>query len=197
VHLALNQKPLEAIMNVKKQYEELAVFLEANKAKKVNTIMPQLIEMMQRKNNASGQSSTFVKDEDGNVVAVYCYYHKMWELVSKAEYGSKKGTATGLNTMCKQGVSMWTKQQRVKKQEEAAILNSVASGELAVENIAAKQEEIAEKSKLIEPRADGHGYESADEAMFDAPAVDTAIAEEPEADVNADLVSDDMDKDNI
>ena len=193
MHLALAIKPLEATMNVKKQYEELAVFLEANKAKKVNTIMPQLIEMMQRKNNASGQSSTFVKDEDGNVIAIYCYYHKMWELVSKAEYGSKKGTATGLNTMCKQGVSMWTKQQRNKKAEEALILTAVASGELAVADITAKQEEIADRSKVIEPRADGHGYESADEAMFDAPAVDTVIAEEPEAD----LVSDDMDKDNI
>jgi len=184
-------------MNVKKQYEELALFLEANKAKKINTVMPQLIEMMQRKNNASGQSSTFVKDDEGNVIAIYCYYHKMWELVSKAEYGSKKGTATGLNTMCKQGVSMWTKQQRNKKAEEALILTAVASGELAVTDIAAKQEEIADRSKLVEPRADGHGYESADEAMFDAPAVDTVIAEYDEDDVNVDLVSDDMDKDNI
>jgi len=184
-------------MNVKKQFEELALFLEANKAKKINTVMPQLIEMMQRKNNASGQSSTFVKDDEGNVIAIYCYYHKMWELISKAEYGSKKGTATGLNTMCKQGVSMWTKQQRNKKAEEAAILTAVASGELAVADITAKQEEIADRAKLIEPRADGHGYESAEEAMFDAPAVDTVIAEYDEDDVNVDLVSDDMDKDNI
>jgi len=182
-------------MNVKKQYEELAVFLEANKAKKVNTIMPQLMEMMQRKNNASGLTNTFVKDDNDNVIAIYCYYHKMWELVAKVEYGSKKGTATGYNTMCKQGVSMWTKQQRAKKQEEALILTAVAKGELAVEEISAKQEEIADKAKLVEPRADGHGYESADEAIADI--VDESVEYDEDNVVNADLVSDDMDKDNI
>jgi len=170
--------------NVKKQYEELHAFLEDNKAKKVNTIMPQLIEMMQRKNNASGQSNTFIKDDNDNVIAIYCYYHKMWELIAKVEYGSKKGTSSGYNTMCKQGVSMWTKQQRTKKADEALILTSVANGDLAVEDISAKQEEIAEVAKNIEPRADGHGYESADEASqasaldLDAEAVEVTETEQ-------------------
>jgi len=151
--------------NVKKQYEELHAFLEENKAKKVSTLMPQLIEMMQRKNNASGQANTFIKDDEGNVIAIYCYYHKMWELVSEVEYGAKKGTATGYNTMCKQGVSQWTKQQRVKKQEEALILNKVAKGELAVEDINSEQDIIAEKAKVIIAREDGHGYADVDEAL--------------------------------
>jgi len=151
--------------NVKKQYEELHAFLEANKAKKVATIMPQLIEMMQRKNNASGQANTFIKDDEGEVIAIYCYYHKTWELVRDVAYGSKKGTATGYNTMCKEGVSNWTKQQRAKKQDEAGILNKVASGELAVEDIASEQEKLAEIASKIKPREDGQGYTSADEAL--------------------------------
>ena len=152
-------------MNVKKQYEELAVFLEENKGKKVSTIMPELHELMQRKNNASGLANTFIKDDEDEVIAIYCYYHKMWELISKVEYGSKKGTATGYNTMCKHGVSKWTKQQRSKKADEALILTAVAKGELAVEDISAKQSEIAEMAKTIEPRSDGQGYATSEEAL--------------------------------
>lgn len=142
---------------VKKQFEELYTFLEDNKSKKVSTLLPQLIEMMQKKNNASGQANTFVKDEDGNVTHIYCYYHKKWEDVTVAEYGSKKGTSTGLNTMCKEGVSNWTKQQRTKKQAEAGLLTKVISGEILPQDLPGYQEELAEAAKVIVPRLDEHG----------------------------------------
>jgi len=142
---------------VKKQFEELYTLLVDNKNKEVVTLLPQLIEMMQKKNNASGQANTFLKDEDGNVTHIFCYYHKKWEDVTVAEYGNKKGTATGLNTMCKEGVSNWTKQQRVKKIREVALLGRITSGELSVEEIPAYQALHLEKSKFIKPRADGHG----------------------------------------
>ena len=142
---------------VKKQFEELYALLVDNKNKKVNTVLPQLIELMAKKNNASGKAQTFIKDEDGNVTHVYCYYHKKWEDVTVAEYGSKKGTATGLNTMCKEGVSNWTKQQRVKKQAEAELLTKVVNGELLPEDLKSVQDQLIEDSKIIVPRADGHG----------------------------------------
>jgi len=150
---------------VKKQFEEIYTVLEENKNKKVSTILPQLIELMSKKNNASGAANTFIKNDDGDVVAIFCYYHKKWELVTDAEYGNKKGTATGLNTMCKEGVSKWTKQQRVKKQAEAELLTKVSSGELAVEDIAVEQARILEESKTIIEREDGHGFDSAEEAL--------------------------------
>ena len=150
-------------MNVKKQFEELYTLLEENKYKKVSTLMPQLIELMSRKNNNSGSANTFIKDDEGNVVAIYCYYHKKWELLTEVEYGSKKNTATGYNTMCKEGVSSWTKQQRVKKQAEAELLTKVASGELKVEDIATEQATILEESKQIKPRSDEHGYDNVED----------------------------------
>jgi len=150
---------------VKKQFEEIYTVLEENKNKKVSTILPQLIELMSKKNNASGQANTFIKDDEGNVVAIYCYYHKKWELISECEYGSKKGTATGYNTMCKEGVSKWTKAQRVKKAAEAELLTKVSSGELTVEDIAVEQARILETSKEIIEREDGHGFDSAEEAL--------------------------------
>jgi hypothetical protein len=144
---------------VKKQYEELYTILEANKNKKVSSILPQLIELMSKKNNASGHTSTFIKNEDGDVVAIFCYYHKKWEYVNQVEFGLKKSSSTGYNTMCKEGVSKWTKQQRVKKLQESELLTKVSSGELKVEDIAVEQTRIIEESKEIIPREDGHGYD--------------------------------------
>ena len=146
---------------VKKQYEEIHALLEANTNKKVSTIMPQLIELMQRKNNSSGQANTFIRDDEGNVVAIYCYYHKQWELLSECEYGKKATSATGYNTMCKEGVSKWTKQQRVKKQAEAGLLDRVIAGELSTEDIPNEQVRLAEEAKIIVPREDGHGTDEA------------------------------------
>lgn len=142
---------------VKKQFEELYTLLADNKNKKVATILPQLIELMQKKNNASGQANTFLKDDEGNVTHIFCYYHKKWEDVTVAEYGSKKGTSTGYNTMCKEGVSNWTKQQRVKKQSEAGLLTKVVSGEILPQDLPQHQLELAEAAKVIKPRTDEHG----------------------------------------
>ena len=151
-------------MNIKKQYEEIYAILEANSNKKVSTVLPQLAELMSRKSNSSGQANTFLKDDAGNVIAIYCYYHKTWELLSECEYGKKTGSSTGFNTMCKVGVSAWTKQQRIKKQADSDLLNQVESGDLQLSELGAARQEIIEASKVIIPREDGHGYLEASEA---------------------------------
>lgn len=150
---------------VKKQFEELYALLQANENKKVSTIMPQLIELMSKKSAGGGVGTTFYK-EDEEVVAVYCYYHKKWELVSVAEYGKKASNqATGLNTMCKEGVNQWTKNQRDKKLKEAELLTKVATGLLLPEDIASEQAKIAEECSIIIPRQDGHGCDSLSELI--------------------------------
>ena len=154
-----------SMTTVKKQFEEIYNLLEANSNKKVSTILPQLVELMQRKNNASGQANTFIKDDEGNIIAIFCYYHKKWELLSEVEYGKKANTATGYNTLCKEGASKWSKQQRTKKAAEAALLDQLTSGDLKPEDIPAEQERIAEEAKVIIDREDGLGYETADEAL--------------------------------
>ena len=132
-------------MNIKKQYEAIYALLEENKAKKVSTILPQLAELMTAKVN----QQTFKKDEEGNVTHVYCYYHKEWEDVTEIAYGAKKGTATGLNTMCKQGVSMWSKQQRAKKKAESELTDKLISGELTPDEAKVIKEEIDLKAKEV------------------------------------------------
>jgi hypothetical protein len=152
-------------MTVKKQFEELAAFLEANKTRKVGTVLPELLAMMSRKNNASGQPTTFLKDEDGNVVAVFCYYHKKYELVAEVPYGVKSGTATGLNTMCKEGTSNWSKQQRQKKTNESHLLTKLVSKEIAADQLGDLQAFYLEESKVIVPRTDEHGFDTLEEVQ--------------------------------
>ena len=112
-------------MAIKKDYQLIVEFLEANQNKKVATILEQLREMCSQSNTV-----TFKKDADGNVTEVFCYYHKRWELVSEHEYGKKASNkATGLNTMCKVGYNQWTKQQSVAKKAKEQLLSRVAAGE--------------------------------------------------------------------
>lgn len=135
--------------NVKKQFVELYELLEANKNKKVNTIMPELVALMSKK--TTGVTNAVQRDDEGNVTHIFCYYHKEWEAIDEVEYGKKTNSATGLNTMCKVGTSKWTKQQRVKKQANAELLTKVAKGELKPEDIAGEQARIDEESKIIIP----------------------------------------------
>lgn len=132
-------------MQTKKVFTELYTLLNANLESTVASLMPQLLELMASKNN--GETSYKV---DGEVVAVYCYYHKKWELVRTHAYGAKASTSTGLNTMCKLGVSEWTKQQRQAKNAKSALLAGVADGTVSHLELHSKLEEIeANKESII------------------------------------------------
>lgn len=96
---------------IKKQFVELYTILEANKTKKVKDILPELIALMEAKQRETNSRY----DDEGNLTHVYCYYHKTWESIAEVPYGDKKSSSNGLNTMCKEGVKQWTKQQKLIK----------------------------------------------------------------------------------
>lgn len=150
-------------MAIKKQFEEIYAFLEANKTKKVSSIFNDLLELMSAKSGGSDIGKTFLKDSEGNTYAVYCYYHKKWELTNVADYGVKVNTATGLNTMCKEGVSSWSKQQRIYKKRNEELLQLVAKGELSAEELPKLMADAEELRKAIEVRSDEHGFENVEE----------------------------------
>lgn len=150
-------------MAIKKQFEEIYALLEANKNKQIKSVMADLLVLMQSKSSGSDLNRTFIKDDEGNVTYVYCYYHKKWESVKVAEYGVKANTATGLNTMCKEGVSSWTKQQRAFKKAQADLLNQVANQELSPEELPALMEQLEAERKTIEVRNDEHGFDTAED----------------------------------
>lgn len=133
---------------IKKGFVDLVNLLESNKNKKVSDILPLVLEMATSKKI----EKTFIKDDNGNVVQIFCYYHKQWEDV--AHYGKKASSHTGYNTMCKQGVNQWTKQQSEAKSAKAAMLEALESGKLQVSEIATRMAEIEAHRNRIEPRVE-------------------------------------------
>lgn len=115
-----------------------------------------------------GKATTFHKDENGVVVAVKCYFHKLWMDPRVAEFGTKASSATGLNSMCKDGVAKWTKAKSEAKKAEAAILTRLTAGEITAEDIPAEQARIAEEAAVIVPREDGYGFDTLEECLADS-----------------------------
>lgn len=139
-------------MQIKKVFSEVNALLLANKDSFVADIMPQLMLLMSAKVGGSEVGSTHLKDDRGNVIAVFCYYHKCWELVSEHIYGTKAGTTTGLNSMCKLGVNAWTTQQRKAKLAKEALLTKLTNGELAIEDLAYEQADIeSQRTNIVVP----------------------------------------------
>ena len=133
---------------IKKQFTTIHSLLTELKGKKItNDRFDQLEALMTSK----VMSKTFKLDDAGNVTQIFCYYHKAWEDVNEVPYGKKTSTAHGLNTMCKQGVSNWTKQQRAMKQAKADLLEQVTDLEIEANELPARLAEIEATAKTIEP----------------------------------------------
>lgn len=120
-------------ITIKKDLQPLYDHLQSLEGKKLT---PKLLAelattfLATKNSNGSGSRTTAYYDANRNLVAVYCYYHKQWELVSSIEYGKKAGTKTGLNTMCKEGVSAWTKSNRAKVKAKDDLLALYTAGEI-------------------------------------------------------------------
>jgi hypothetical protein len=140
--------------HIKKDYVELVAFLEANSGKKVSAILDELKGMCSAKTT---MKSTVRRDSEGNVTHVYCYYHKKWEDITVAEYGKKSKTASGLNTMCKEGTNCWTKQQRIYKAKMAEIADAMLDGKMSPEEAREAKAEAEAAKDIIVPRSDEHG----------------------------------------
>ena len=153
-------------MAIKKAFQPMVNLLESNKDKKVSAVLDQVIALASAK-SAGGGESNFIKDAKGVVTHIFCYYHKRWEPVfadghgddKHCEYGKKANTPTGLNTMCKIGTSMWTKQQREAKNASQQLLEDVQSGKVKPTDIKKVQEDIQAKRAMIVARPDKLGTE--------------------------------------
>lgn len=143
-------------MTIKKSYADVVAFLEANKTKKVATIL--LDEEFLALVSQTKQAKTFLTNADGEVIAIYCYYHKQWELLSEVEFGKKASSTTGYNTMCKIGVSKWTKQNNQAKQVGQTVLDMLENDEITSAQITETREHLLAKAKIIDTEDMPIGY---------------------------------------
>ena len=148
-------------MAIKKAFVELVEFLQANKQKNVSTVLNEVIEMASAKSRGAttgASTRTALRDTDGTVVAIFDYYFKRWmPLVGDeaVEFGLKKTSATGYNSMCKEGQSLWSKQHAAAKKAIEQILVDVESGELAPDAIGDAKAEILATRDEIQPTTSG------------------------------------------
>lgn len=160
---------------IKKAYTAIVAVLQENLSATVEEVLPQILELAAAKTGSGGgKATTFHKDEDGNVVGIKCYYHNLWMDPRVVEFGAKASSPTGFNSMCKDGVSKWTKQQREAKKAESELLEKVAAGDVAVEDIAAEQAAIKDAREAVIPREDGYGFETLEELLEDSASRDLA-----------------------
>lgn len=149
-------------MSIKKPYEEIVKFLTSNENKKVSSILGEIILMCESQKT----TSTVIKDSDGNVVSIYCWYHKQWEILKDVPYGAKANSTSGYNTMCKVGVSKWTKSQRHAKDATASLLTQVSKGEVSPSDILKLQSDIEASRNVIDKTDAPVGFASEDEVWI-------------------------------
>jgi hypothetical protein len=145
-------------MAVKKSFAPFMDIIENNLHATVADIADQLRALAGTKTrgNTAGNVTTFIRSRTGEVVAILDYHFKRWmPLIGDyaVEFGQKTGSSTGYNQMCKVAVSDWTKRQRDAKAQNAALLDQVASGEVAPHDITARQAEI-EAARTATPHTD-------------------------------------------
>ena len=127
------------------------------------------------------QGDTVLKDEDGNVVAIYCSYQKKWEPVEaevtvfEDEEGNetteiatlfgKAKTPIGYARMCKEGAKNLNSSARAVRQARDEITENWLKGEISEDEakkaLTELEEEAAEEHK---PREDGIGFDTKEEA---------------------------------
>lgn len=152
--------------NIKKAFQPFFTLLNANPDATVSDLMPQLTELAAAKSGGGGgNAQNFHRNEAGELLAVKCYYHKLWFSPSEVEFGAKKGTATGLSSMTKDGTSKWNKQLSEFKKASAKLLEDVAAGQVAQEDVAGIIAELKTARDVIVPMEGVTGYETLEEFL--------------------------------
>jgi hypothetical protein len=170
--------------NVKKIFLPLIALLEANSGKSVKAILPEVLELAASK--GAGGVATASHKVDGQVVAVRCSFFEKWFPVSHVPFGNKEGSATGLNPMCKEGANLFSLMQREYKKGKEAILDKVASGDLAPEKIESELKKL-EKARTDRPEysVEGMGWDTLEECLAQKPATLDKLVKDHNAKVEA------------
>ena len=149
-------------MTIKKVFQPIIELLQSNLQATVSDLMGQIEAIAMAKPGGGGGdgSPKSVLNPDGTPHAIFCYYHRKWELVSEVEFGAKLSSATKLNSMCKEGAARWSAQNTKSKTDTADLLPSISSGDLAIADIPSAQAKIETTRTFISPREDGHGSDT-------------------------------------
>lgn len=154
-------------MAIKKVFQPLMSLLAANMGSTVEAIYAQAEALVSAKvGGGGGKATNFHRTEDGTVAAVFDYAFKVWVDPRLVEFGPKAGTPTGLNTMCKAGVSAWTKLQADFKKGKDAVVAELLAGKITADE-AQEQIAVLEEARNATPAlpADIQGFETLEDCL--------------------------------
>lgn len=149
---------------IKKAYQEIVSLLEANQDAQVSDVIETVRELASAKVGGGGKATSFHKGEDGTVLAIHCFYHKAWMTPLATEFGVKVSSASGYNSMCKEGVSKWTKQQRAFKAAKEQLLTDVSNGAVDASDLPSILAELEAEKNAIIP-TEQPAFETLDECL--------------------------------
>lgn len=138
---------------IKKAYAAIASLLAGNMDATVADIYPQFEALASAKaGGGGGRATTFHRDEQGNVTALFCAYYKKWFPVDgDVEFGKKASTQSGFNNYSKPGLALFTKQLNEFKKAKDALLIEVAADPSKAETLQAELDKLEEARHAIQP----------------------------------------------
>lgn len=155
----------EELANVKVAFHGIITHLLDHPDHKVKSITADAIKMCSAKQRTP-RVLTHIRNVAGEVVGIKDLYFGRWmPLVGDkaVEFGVKTGSSTGMNPMCKLGLSQWSKQQSKARNDSLAILEDLKNGSLELKDIPKREAEIeAEKNAVIETEM---GFETKEELV--------------------------------
>ncbi len=151
--------------NIKKAYSVIATLLLSNMDATVADIYPQFEELASAKSGGGGgKATTFHRNDEGKVTALFCAYFKQWFPVDgEVEFGAKASTQSGFNNYSKLGLSHWNKQLKQFKDAKDALLIQVAADPALAATLQADLDALEEERARIEP-VEG-GFDSLEELL--------------------------------
>jgi len=132
-------------MQIKKQFTELITLLESNQEKMIKTILPQVLALCESK--VATLNCLF--DKNKRAFAIYCYFHKQWEIVLEVDYSAVSKSPSGKSRLCKLGQKAFTAQQNAFKLVPSKVLELVESGKIKTSEIKETTSKLLQDTKTL------------------------------------------------
>ena len=146
-------------MSINTKFTTIIALLQANQDKKVSEIFSEALKLAE----SSKKTKVSLQIKAGKTVAIFCYYHKQWELLADVPYGNKASSTTGYNTMCKCGVRHWTAQNNARKNVASKVLDELTAGTITVEQMTDRKAELLAELSTINTSDKPPGYATLEE----------------------------------
>jgi len=141
-----------------------------------------IVEMKTTVSRGATAADVVIKDDEGNVLFIFCSYHKLWEpltgtIAALDEEGNETGemidadnfgkakTAYGYTRTCKEGAKSQNGGARELRKQKDDITKNWLAGELDEDEAKAALSELEALDSSVTAREDGIGFASKEDAV--------------------------------